>query len=77
MNATVEQIEKDPGEYLDRVKDGETVIVYRDDRPFAEIRPLGETPDLRPIGLAAGEFVVPDDFDAPLPEDVLGTFEGK
>jgi hypothetical protein len=24
---------------------------------------------LRPIGLCAGEFVVPDDFDAPLPED--------
>jgi hypothetical protein len=32
---------------------------------------------LRPIGLAKGEFTVPDDFNAPLPEDVLQTFEGK
>jgi hypothetical protein len=32
---------------------------------------------LRPIGLCAGEFVVPDDFDAPLPEDILSAFEGK
>jgi hypothetical protein len=32
---------------------------------------------LRPIGLARGQFTVPDDFNAPLPEDVLRTFEGK
>lgn len=31
----------------------------------------------RPIGLAKGEFTVPDDFNAPLSEDVLQTFEGK
>ena len=32
---------------------------------------------LRPIGLAKGQFTVPNDFNAPLPEDVLQTFEGK
>ena len=31
----------------------------------------------RPIGLANGQFTVPDDFNAPLPEDVLQAFEGK
>jgi hypothetical protein len=31
---------------------------------------------LRPFGLCAGEFTVPEDFDAPLPEDILKTFEG-
>jgi hypothetical protein len=30
---------------------------------------------LRPCGLAAGELTVPDDFDEPLPEDVLALFE--
>ncbi|MBD2356654.1 prevent-host-death protein [Tolypothrix sp. FACHB-123] len=30
----------------------------------------------RPFGLCAGEFSVPDDFDAPLPEDILSAFEG-
>ncbi len=25
----------------------------------------------RPVGLCAGEFVVPDDFDDPLPENLL------
>jgi hypothetical protein len=27
--------------------------------------------------LCAGEFTVPDDFDAPLPEDILNSFEAK
>jgi len=33
--------------------------------------------ELRPIGLARGQFTVPDDFNAPLPEEFLQTFEGK
>jgi hypothetical protein len=32
---------------------------------------------LRPFGLCAGEFVVPDDFDDPLPEDILQAFESE
>jgi hypothetical protein len=31
----------------------------------------------RPIGLAKGQFTMPDDFNAPLPEAVLQAFEGK
>ena len=31
----------------------------------------------RPVGLAKGEFVVPDDFNAPLPDQVIGDFESK
>ncbi len=34
-----------------------------------------ESKDRRPFGLAKGEFVVPDDFDAPLPEEILAGFE--
>ena len=30
----------------------------------------------RPYGLCAGEFTVPQDFDAPLPEDIIASFEG-
>lgn len=29
----------------------------------------------RPFGLCAGQFRVPDDFDAPLPKDELGALE--
>jgi hypothetical protein len=33
------------------------------------------TAGLRPIGLCAGDFAVPDNFDAPLPEATLRLFE--
>lgn len=77
MKATLEEVEKEAAEYLHRAIDGETVVVYQEGRPVAEIRPLTETQTLRPVGLAAGEFVVPDDFDDPLPDDLLDAFEGR
>lgn len=30
----------------------------------------------RPFGLCAGEFTVPDEFDDPLPEDIINLFTG-
>ena len=77
MKATLEELEKGTAEYLHRVMDGETVVVYQGKRAVAEIRPLTETAKLRPVGLAEGEFVVPDDFDDPLPDDMLDAFEGR
>ena len=34
-----------------------------------------ESKNLRPFGLGKGDFVAPDDFDAPLPEEILAAFE--
>jgi len=31
----------------------------------------------RPMGLAKGLFTVPDDFNDPLPEDVVQSFDGR
>lgn len=31
----------------------------------------------RPMGVARGEFTVPDDFNAPLPGGMLRSFEGR
>ncbi len=73
----MDQVERDPSEYLHRVLEGETVVLFQDNRAVAEIRPLNAAMGPRPIGLAAGEFVVPDDFDDPLPDDLLDAFEGK
>ena len=75
---TLNDIERDLPGYLSRVEAGETVVILRDGRPIAEIRPVaGEPRQPRPHGLAAGEFATPDDFDAPLPDDILAVFEGR
>lgn len=34
-----------------------------------------ELKNLRPFGLGKGDFVVPDDFDAPLSDEILASFE--
>jgi antitoxin (DNA-binding transcriptional repressor) of toxin-antitoxin stability system len=77
LNVTVDEIQRDPLRYLDQVEAGETLVIVRSDKPIAELRPIASNKQLRPFGLCAGEFVVPDDFDAPLPEDLLSAFEGK
>jgi prevent-host-death family protein len=64
--------------YLKKVEQGETVVLARRNRPVAEIRRIAaRRRGRRPIGLCAGEFIVPEGFDAPLSEDVLHDFEGR
>lgn len=77
LNVSIDEIQRDPLKYLRQVEEGKTLIVVRCDRPIAELRPIPQTKLLRPLGLCEGEFTVPDDFDAPLPEDILSQFEGS
>ena len=65
-------------EYLRRVEAGETVTIARRNQPIAELRPVPEQLRRpRPAGLCKGDFVVPDDFDAPLPQSVIDSFENS
>jgi len=75
LNVTVDEIQRDLLNYLRQVEAGETLIVLRSDQPIAELRPISSQKKLRPFGLCAGEFIVPDDFDTPLPNDILSAFE--
>ncbi len=75
MNVTMEEIKRDPEAILHRVVEGETVVVTASDRPIAEIRPIESVRRPRPFGLARGTFVVPEDFGAPLPEEMIRDFE--
>ena len=75
-NINLTQLAQDPSSLIDRVEAGESIVVMREGRAVAELRPIA-TPQSapRPFGLAAGTFTVPDDFDAPLPEQILRDFE--
>lgn len=80
VRISLDEMSRDPRKYIRHVEAGETVVLTRADRAVAEIRPMAETASthaLRPAGLAAGQFRLPDDFDAPLPGDVLDSFEGR
>lgn len=77
VNVTVYEIQRHLLKYLQRVEAGEVLIITQSNKPIAELRPIASNKQLRPFGLCAGEFAVPDDFDAPLPEGLLSAFEGQ
>jgi antitoxin (DNA-binding transcriptional repressor) of toxin-antitoxin stability system len=75
---SIEEIQRDVLGYIHRVAAGETLVVVEADRPVVELKPvLRPRGELRPYGLCAGEFTTPDDFDAPLPDEILDAFEGR
>jgi len=65
-------------EYMNRLEEGETILLCRRNVPIAEIRPLPAARKAIPEpGLWEGRFAVPDSFFEPLPEELLDAFEGK
>ena len=62
---------------LDEVADGREIVIARAGKPIARLTPIQAEPRRKRFGLLQGKLVVPDDFDAPLPEDVLAAFEGR
>jgi prevent-host-death family protein len=60
-------------ELLRRVEAGEEVVICRGTVPVARLVPANQRLGQR-LGLDEGGFEVPDDFDAPLPDDLLDAF---
>lgn len=59
---------------LRRVATGEEITISSGGRPVARLVPIQRTTE-QVLGRDRGAFQLPDDFDAPLPDDVLRTFE--
>jgi prevent-host-death family protein len=59
---------------LERVVAGDDVTIARAGKPIARLVPVGNAV-ARHLGADAGRVVIDDDFDAPLPDDVLADFE--
>jgi antitoxin (DNA-binding transcriptional repressor) of toxin-antitoxin stability system len=63
--------------YLAKLKAGDRILLCRRNHPVAEITPLPKAPTRpRPIGLAKGQFMIPNAFFDPLSEELLQAFEG-
>jgi len=56
---------------------GEEIIITRAGQPVAKLVALTRQVRRRRLGLLDGRFKIPDDFNAPLPEIILGGFEGR
>lgn len=62
---------------IEAVASGEEIIIAKAGKPMARLVPLDNAPKKRRLGLLKGQLNIPDDFDAPLPDDVQGLFEGR
>lgn len=62
---------------VDRASKGETIVIAKSGTPLAKLVPLKEKKKKIKFGTLKGKIHVPDDFDAPLPEEILALFEGS
>jgi prevent-host-death family protein len=59
---------------LREVAAGEDVVIAKDGTPMARLVPFQAEGEGRELGFAAGKIIVSDDFDAPLPPELLEEF---
>ena len=62
---------------VDKAASGEDVVVSRNGKPLVRITRLEPTRRRIRFGLLKGKLSIPEDFDAPLPDEVLAGFEGR
>ncbi len=62
---------------LRRVAAGEEITISNRGVPVARLVPIPAQESSRKLGVFRGQMTIPDDFDAPLPEEILDAFEGK
>ncbi len=61
---------------LNRAAAGEEIVIAKAGRPVARLVPIGPSLGKKRLGIDEGQYEVPADFDAPLPEEILSAFEG-
>ncbi|MDE0022774.1 MAG: type II toxin-antitoxin system Phd/YefM family antitoxin [Spirochaetaceae bacterium] len=59
---------------LKRVAVGEQIVIARAGTPIARLTPYQEQGRARVAGRDRGLFTVPDDFNAPLPDEAIESF---
>ena len=77
MEVNIHEAKTHLSRLLQRVAAGEEVTIARSGVPVARLVPVKpEKTKIRPLGMDRGRIWIADDFDAPLPDDVLKLFYG-
>jgi prevent-host-death family protein len=62
---------------VDLASSGTDVVIARAGKPVARLTALDSQNRLTGLGALKGKGWIADDFDAPLPDEVLALFEGR
>ena len=63
--------------YIAEMAPHDSLVLCNRNQPVAEIRLLGREKRTPRIGVAKGQFTVPDSFFEPLPDEILKAFSGE
>ena len=73
----IHQAKTELSKLVERAESGEEIVIARAGKPAAKLVPLTKARGRRRLGLLDGRFLIPDDFNAPLPDSVIRAFEGR
>jgi prevent-host-death family protein len=76
MEVNIHEAKTHLSRLLQRVAAGEEVTIARAGVPIAKLVAVERVKKIRPLGMDRGSIWVADDFDAPLPDDLLKQFYG-
>ena len=62
---------------VDAAAKGEEIVIAKAGKPAAHLVPVERAKVARRPGGLTGRIHIADDFDAPLPDEVLAAFEGR
>ena len=68
MEVNIHEAKTHLSRLLQRVREGEEVIISRAGVPVAKLVGIAHKQEVRPLGIARGEIWMAEDFDAPMPE---------
>lgn len=77
MDVNVHEAKTNFSELLRRVALGEEITIAKAGVPVAKLIPIESSVQERELGIDAGKIWIADDFDAPLPDDLLAAFHGE
>ena len=74
MEVNVHEAKTHLSKLLERVALGEEVVIAKAGKPVAKLVSIASEERRFKLGSAKGEFVVPDDFNDPLPKEIEDLF---
>jgi prevent-host-death family protein len=74
MEANIHEAKTHLSRLLEKVALGEEVIIAKAGKPVAKLVPIQSARPKFKFGSAKGKFVVPDDFNDPLPKEIEDLF---
>jgi prevent-host-death family protein len=74
MEVNIHEAKTHLSRLLERVAVGEEVVIAKAGKPIAKLVPIKSARPKFKFGSAKGKFVVPDDFNDPLPKEIEDLF---